>query len=188
MVIRCVSSVLCALFFFFPFSFTHIHKHVHNRLSRVCIYIYIYIYIYSRIRINTHSHIDMTHSHAHTHIHTRIGRHKTSYLFKTLREFVHKASRRYRAVSHTCTNVITTKRDTRFSICFCYREGSVNIEAEFRVSDDYQNDAGWCTRCETRIKLLRLELERASDRLHAKQDISSRSQFRDSDNFEIAWL
>jgi len=40
-----------------------------------------------------------------------------------------------------------------------------------------------------RIKaLLRLKLDRADDRLHAKQDISSRSQLRDSDNFEIALL
>lgn len=43
-------------------------------------------------------------------------------------------------------------------------------------------------RRETRIKLLRLKLDRADDRLHVKQDISSRSQFRDSDNFEIALL
>lgn len=35
------------------------------------------------------------------------------------------------------------------------------------------------------LKLPRLKLD---DRLHAKQDISSRSQLRDSDNFEIALL
>lgn len=38
------------------------------------------------------------------------------------------------------------------------------------------------------FKLLRLKLDRADDRLHAKRDISSRSQLRDSDNFEIALL
>lgn len=141
-------------FFFSFFFFTRIHKHIH-RLPRVC-RIRIYKYTYSHI---AHGCNIRPYTHTRTHAHA----HRSSYHFKILREFVHKASHTISCrFSHT--DVITTRRDTRssiyLSICFCYRRGSVNmyIAANFALATTIkttQDDAR-----ETRIKLPRHKLDR----------------------------
>lgn len=100
-------------------------------------------------RMHTRMHA-LTHSHAH----------RSSYLFKILREFVHKAS-------HDIVSLLTygrdndERRDTRsstyLSICF-YRGGSVNmrIAANFALATTISKRRGMMTR----IKLPRLKLER----------------------------
>lgn len=129
-----------SLFFLLLFFFTRIHKRIH-RLYRVCVCrIRIYKYTYSHIAHGCNTRYGCTHALTHAHVH------RSSYLFKILREFVHKAS-------HDIVSLLTygrdndERRDTRSSTIYLSvpasrRLGKYVYRGEFRISDDYRNDAG----------------------------------------------